>query len=243
MLDPDSIRAEWRLNPDANVGVLCGPDALDGDGLIIIDIDQPDGWGTIDRLGLHLPDTVVVETPHGGQHQYFRGRAMSWNPGPGVEVRSDGRQCAAPPSVLADGVYDWAHGEPWPWMPVEDAPSWTSVPIPGFGNGTDAPTAPRAPFRSTLRDPVLDVPPPVYFEVLCGLTPDRHGLVYCPIHQEVEASCRVYETAERGWFCFGESCRRGGDVVTLTALLAGIPTPVRGTAFLQLLDYLAERLL
>ena len=73
--------------------------------------------------------------------------------------------------------------------------------------------------------------------------PDRNGFVACPIHQEHEPSLKVYETAERGWFCYGESCRRGGDVVTLVAALAGIPTPVRGHQFVALLEYLRGRLL
>jgi Bifunctional DNA primase/polymerase, N-terminal/CHC2 zinc finger len=233
MLDPDAIRLEWNLTPEANVGVLCGVDALDGRGLIVLDVDQPNGPETLRRLELEhgvLPATVTVRTPGGGRHFYFVGHAVSWDPAPGLEVRSGGRQCAAPPSLLCAGAYRWVAE-----CDLAEVPAWLQVPIVSTprARGTFSPVGDR--------DPVLDVDPPMYFEALTGLTPNRHGFVLCPIHQEVEPSCKVYETSERGWFCFG--CRRGGDVVSLAAQLAGIPSPVRGRAFTALLDYLAGRLL
>jgi hypothetical protein len=174
-------------------------------------------------------------------HFYFTGHAASWNPASNLEVRSDGRQCAAPPSVIDDGRYDW-------WNEWGELDRYGFAPLPDWlkqpAAGQVAARRPAEPFvPSGLRDPVLEVPPPVYFERLCGLTRDRQGFVPCPIHEELEASCKVYDTAERGWFCYGESCRKGGDVVTLVAELAGILTPVRGPAYIGLLDYLAGRLL
>jgi hypothetical protein len=239
LLDPDSIRTEWEQHPDANVGVLCGPDAFDGDGLVVIDVDMPDGAEALHRLELErgeLPPTVTVITPSGGRHFYYTGHAISWNPAPGLEVRSLGRQCAAPPSALTGGEYRWVG-----WGdPLDVLPEWLKIP------DRHAPAEPRPAFTpSGLQDPVLDVPPPVYFRVLVGLTRDRHGFVPCPVHPfpDLEPSCKVYDTPERGWFCYGEQCRKGGDVISLVAHLAGIPTPVRGREFLTLLDYLAGRLL
>jgi Bifunctional DNA primase/polymerase, N-terminal/CHC2 zinc finger len=240
MLDPDAICTEWRLNPGANVAVLCGPDAFCGDGLVVIDIDLPDGPYTwFDMLGDRpTPDTAAVRTPSGGQHLYFTGHAGSWNPGPGVEVRSIGRQCAAPPSFTGDGRYTWIQE-----TILDVLPEWLCKP-PELRRtpravSNNCPSEPSEP--SEGRDPVLAVDPPTYFRTLTGLVPNRQGFVLCPVHQELEPSCKVYETADRGWFCFG--CRAGGDVVTLVAQLAGIPTPVKGREFLALLDYLAGRLL
>ena len=111
MLDEDAIRLEWKLNPEANVGVLCGRDAFAGTGLTIVDIDQPDGPRTLTALEAEhgpLPDAApLVSTPSGGRHRYFRGHATSWNPGAGLEVRSTGRQCAAPPSAIGSRPYAW----------------------------------------------------------------------------------------------------------------------------------------
>jgi hypothetical protein len=235
MLDHRTIELEWQLNPEANVGVLCGPDGLDGDGLTVVDVDVPDGLPTLQRMERdygYMPVTTMVDTPSGGMHYYLRGCTPSWNPGPGLEVRSAGRQCVAPPSVHpTGGRYMWRRDRG-----IEPLPAWLVK--------TSVSAEPRASFTpSGLRDPVLEVPPPMYFRELTGLVPDRDGFVCCPIHGEAEASLKVYDTADRGWFCYGESCRRGGDAVTLVAELAGVPTPVRGYQFVALLDYLRGRLL
>jgi hypothetical protein len=237
LLEENAIRQEWELNRDSNVGALCGPEALDGDGLTIVDVDLPDGPGTLQALEREygsMPATTKVDTPSGGMHYYLRGCTPSWNPGPGLEVRSAGRQCAAPPSIHPNGgEYTWQHNLD------HDLPA-----LPAWLAKADTPPRPRTAFTPTgLIDPVLEVPPPVYFRKLCGLVPDRDGFVCCPLHGEQEASLKVYPTADRGWFCYGESCRRGGDVVTLVAELAGAETPVRGYRFVALLEYLRGRLL
>jgi hypothetical protein len=248
MTDPDVIEREWELEPDSNVGALCGPDSLDGRGLVIIDIDQPDGpkafAGLQDQFG-RLPVTPTVRTPNGGFHVWLTGHIVSWDPAPGLEVRSGGRQCAAPPSVLRDGQerltsYEWLEGRELGSCEIAELPLWWQPPV----------LSPKTrktfvPDPDKFRDPVLEVPPPRYFEALTGLTRDRQGFVSCPVHPfvDTEPSCKVWDSAERGWYCFGESCRRGGDVVSLAANLAGVPTPVKGTAFVALLDYLAGRLL
>jgi hypothetical protein len=244
MLDLESIRVEWGLNPEANIGVLCGQDALDGDGLVIIDIDVPNGWSTIEALrddNVRMCTTTTVATPSGGRHLYYRGHAVSWNPGPGLEVRSVGRQCAAPPSSLTAGCYAWMDNGTWdpdPFAAIEPLPWWLVAPM-------ETVTQQRTFTPSGLRDPVLEIDPPAYFQALTGLIPNRQGFVSCPVHPfpDTEPSCKVYDTADRGWFCFGGECRKGGDVVTLAAHLAGIPIPVRGESFLVLLHYLAGRLL
>ena len=92
-----------------------------------------------------------------------------------------------------------------------------------------------------LCDPVLEIPPPVYFRELVGLTPDRNGFVSCPFHDDWEPSLKVYPSVDRGWFCYGRTCWKGGDIVTLAALLAGLDTPVTGYRFIQTLDYLRGR--
>jgi hypothetical protein len=242
MVDKEAVEREWKLHPASNVGVLCGSDALDGQGLAIIDVDLPDGPKALADLQRDygcLPVTPTVRTPSGGAHLYCVGHIVSWDPAPGLEVRSGGRQCATPPSVLAGGRgYEWMEGRALSEVELAELPVWLQ-PV------TLAPTTRGTVLPSKMTDPVLEVPPPRYFEVLTGLTPDRKGFVSCPVHPcpDTMPSCRVYSTADRGWYCYGASCRRGGDVVTLAAHLAGVPTPVRGTAFIALLDYLAGRLL
>jgi DNA primase len=53
---------------------------------------------------------------------------------------------------------------------------------------------------------------------LLGVDVPRHRKVPCPFHEDRHASLHVYETAERGWYCFG-ACRRGGTIYDLAGLL------------------------
>jgi len=88
-------------------------------------------------------------------------------------------------------------------------------------------------------DPLLLVPPPVYFERLTGLRVGRSGKLRCLFHDDRSPSLHVYGEAGRGWYCFG--CGRGGSVYDLAALLWGRKT--RGGDFLELRRELEKLLL
>jgi hypothetical protein len=95
---------------------------------------------------------------------------------------------------------------------------------------------------SAVPDRLADIAPPVYFEALTGLVPDRDGKVCCPLpgHDDSTPSCHIYDDAEAGWHCFG--CGRGGTVYTLAALLGGYALPLRGGDFLAVREVLLEHL-
>ena len=80
-------------------------------------------------------------------------------------------------------------------------------------------------------DPLLAIAPDVYVRRLLGVDVPRHRKVPCPFHADRHASLHVYETAERGWYCFG-ACRRGGTIYDLAAPLYGYAA--RGDDFLRL---------
>src|SRR5215204_2633951 len=84
-------------------------------------------------------------------------------------------------------------------------------------------------------DPLLAIPPDVYIRRLLGVEVPRHRKVQCPFHEDRQASLHVYETAARGWYCFGR-CRRGGTIYDLAAPLYGYG--VRGEDFRRLRDEL-----
>ena len=97
---------------------------------------------------------------------------------------------------------------------------------------------PPAPLRATVvptelrgDDPLLAIAPDVYVRRLLGVEVPRHRKVPCPFHEDRHASLHVYETAERGWYCFG-ACRRGGTIYDLAAPLYGYTA--RGENFLRL---------
>jgi RepB DNA-primase from phage plasmid len=91
------------------------------------------------------------------------------------------------------------------------------------------PTFTPAPARGD--DPLLAIAPDVYVRRLLGVDVPRHRKVPCPFHEDRHASLHVYETPERGWYCFG-ACRRGGTIYDLAAPLYGYAA--RGDDFLRL---------
>jgi hypothetical protein len=103
------------------------------------------------------------------------------------------------------------------------------------GRLSDLPPPARARFTPTEPrgdDPLLAISPDIYVRRLLGVEVPRHRKVPCPLHEDRHASLHVYETAERGWYCFG-ACRRGGTIYDLAAPLYGYAT-VRGDDFLRL---------
>jgi hypothetical protein len=91
--------------------------------------------------------------------------------------------------------------------------------------------APIVPAEPRGDDPLLQIAPEVYVHRLLGVEVPRHRKVPCPFHQDRHASLHVYETAQRGWYCFGR-CRRGGTIYDLAAPLYGYGA--RGEEFLRL---------
>jgi hypothetical protein len=105
-----------------------------------------------------------------------------------------------------------------------------------IGELPDPPAPARATFGPTPAqgrgdDPLLAIAPDVYVRRLLGVDVPRHRKVPCPFHDDRHASLHVYETAERGWYCFG-ACRRGGTIYDLAAPLYGYSA--RGDDFLRL---------
>jgi hypothetical protein len=94
------------------------------------------------------------------------------------------------------------------------------------GSLPDPPAPGRAtalPAEDRSDDPLLAITPDVYVRRLLGVEVPRHRKVPCPFHDDRHASLHVYETAQRGWYCFG-ACRRGGTIYDLA----------RGEDFLRL---------
>ena len=102
------------------------------------------------------------------------------------------------------------------------------------GGLPDPPRAPRAVAAPSVQqgdDPLLAIAPEVYVQRLLGVEVPRHRKVRCPFHDDRHASLHVYESTERGWYCYGR-CRRGGTIYDLAAPLYGYDA--RGEDFRRL---------
>lgn len=118
------------------LGVATGAQP-NGQNLIVIDIDEHGESGTATMAALvkkhgELPETLEVETGNNGRHIYLlappelevrndAGRAL----GVGIDIRGDGGQVLAPPTVHPNGTpYRWAEGRSPDECTPKPAPRW-----------------------------------------------------------------------------------------------------------------------
>ena len=98
-----TISAWWEARPDDNVGVRTG------NGLAVLDVDPRDG-GDVELAALERRHGPLLEAPTvctggNGFHFYFRCSRdqRSHTIAPGLEVKANGRQVCAPPSLHESG--------------------------------------------------------------------------------------------------------------------------------------------
>lgn len=99
------VRRWWTRWQAANIGFVPGRA-----GLLVIDVDGPEGREEAIRLGLFAEPTLSVETAR-GEHLYFThpgGTIGNRKLGPGLDVRADAGYVLLPPSVHPTGaLYTW----------------------------------------------------------------------------------------------------------------------------------------
>ena len=157
---------------DYNVGLALGGPAR----LVVLDVDGPQGLASLTKLEAHhgaLPPTLSALTGR-GTHFYFvvpAGIALPGNSagrlGAGLDVRGQGGQVVAPPSLHASGRrYTWG-----PRLPIAEAPPWLAP-----AAGAHAPTC-RATEASVdpPQEPPPAPPPPTDLEPLWGALRKRAG--------------------------------------------------------------------
>lgn len=106
------IKGWWIKTPDANIGIACGNKSQR---LVIIDIDNHNGVNGADNLKMWehvhgpLPDTVTTKSGSGGFHKWYLleddeiNILNKVNLIEGVDIRGEGGQVCAPPSIHPNG--------------------------------------------------------------------------------------------------------------------------------------------
>jgi hypothetical protein len=123
--DPATITAWWSGSYAGHgVGIATGP----GSGVFVLDVDDMDALADLEAKYDKLPDTLTSLTGSGGAHLVFRWpddvdirNDQSGRIAEGIDVRGDGGQIVAPPSVHPNG-------SPYCWDldtdEVAGAPAW-----------------------------------------------------------------------------------------------------------------------
>ena len=150
---PVVIERWWgRDHPDCGIGIATG----ESTGLWVLDVDGDAGADSLaDLEATHgpLPDTVEVVTGSGGRHLYFAWpddgttirNDQAGRLGVGLDVRGEGGQVVAPPTVHPSGRrYEWESSSHPDDVTVAQAPEWLisllrSAPDPATAVRTKAP--------------------------------------------------------------------------------------------------------
>jgi hypothetical protein len=98
---PDEVQRWARRGLFQNVGIVCGE--VSGQ-LVVLDFDLPDTYHAFRTHFPVLAETYTVATGGGGWHVYLRADVLPPSRrGEGIELRANGHQVVAPPSVHPNG--------------------------------------------------------------------------------------------------------------------------------------------
>ena len=202
-----------------------------------------DGEHAIDALRAFKPEPSIVIASGTGTncHAYW----LLTEPLPRDEVERANRRLAhalsadpvsadAARILRAPGTYSHKHQPPTAVTALRFDVARRLHPADVTDGLTDPPKLPGTRAKHDAPpgdDPLLAIAPDVYVGRLLNVEVPRHRKVSCPFHEDRHASLHVYETAARGWYCFGR-CHRGGTIYDLAAPLYGYDP--RGEGFLRL---------
>jgi hypothetical protein len=127
--DKAVIRAWWRMNPQANVGIVTGAQS----GITVLDIDPRHGGReslrALEEQYGPLPQGPCVQTGGDGEHRYFLhpGPTVKNKVGlaPGIDIRGDGGYVVGPRSNHTSGqLYLWKPGHRPADFTIPPMPQW-----------------------------------------------------------------------------------------------------------------------
>jgi len=125
----DTVERWWASSPNGNVGIVTGSKS----GIFVLDVDPKNGGDlTYETLLMEhgqFPDTWQVITGTKGRHLYFRYPAFPVRNVAGlfqgIDIRGDGGQVVAPPSIHPNGTpYEWDGMQEIEDFPIAEAPQW-----------------------------------------------------------------------------------------------------------------------
>jgi hypothetical protein len=105
--DPTVIQGWWDRWPEANVGIATGRIS----GIVVLDVDRKHGVdGVVSAGELDMPPTLVIKTPSGGYHLFFKAPPGAIVPRrigvkPGLDILGEGGYVVAAGSYVNGSAY------------------------------------------------------------------------------------------------------------------------------------------
>jgi hypothetical protein len=193
----DTILRHVERFPDANVGLVCS-----ASNLVVIDIDTPDQVGRVEELFGASP--LVVNTPSGGSHRYFRnpeniGCTNLRPAGLNVDIKGQGGIVACPPSVsrASGNAYTFRDGD---WDRLADLPALSRSRVEAISYRLDTSTHraslnPRGTRNNRLFGHLRALGPWMSLDEI--LSEARHYNL--TQNEEPEADSKIVATARQVW--------------------------------------------
>lgn len=122
--DQRTVSGWFSTYTDHNIAIATGA----GSGIVVLDVDGPEGLKSLATFGITPDDTLAVKTSRGFhlyfQHPGFNVSNSASKIGRGLDIRGDGGYVMAPPSVHPSGhIYTWHNAERFDWPLVKPIPS------------------------------------------------------------------------------------------------------------------------
>lgn len=112
--DAEQLRKWWAQWPDANIGLATGRIS----GIVVLDVDRKHGVdGVVSAAELDLPPTLVIRTPSGGYHLFYKSPSSAIVPRrigvrPGLDVLGEGGYVVAAGSYVNGVPYQIVKNRP-----------------------------------------------------------------------------------------------------------------------------------
>ena len=223
-------------------------DLVERASVLWVDCDTPAAW---EALRAFRPSPSILVASGGGRghvHAYWllresvaleaverANRRLAWALGADLV-------CSEPSRILRPAGSAWHKSSPPVAVRLLDLTTDVRHALGDVvGRLEDVPIARRVvwPRRGGGEDALLAIAPAEYVERLTGEVVGRSRKVRCPFHDDRTPSLHVFDSPERGWFCFG--CRRGGSIYDFAAMLWR--TGTCGREFVELRERLSLLLL
>ena len=153
--DAETIKAWWKVHPDANLALACGEPS----GIWVVDIDVGhkagvDGFESLKERHIALPRTIYQDTPSGGRHMLYKCSADEKPRNknsfmPGIDIRGTGYYIVLAPSVIDGKRYDMRNRD---LDLLEEYPDAMKPEAPGARISMPWDAPPPRPTGDTVRD-------------------------------------------------------------------------------------------